>query len=236
MSAVPDPARSPATCPRCAGRSHARGDRQDRPPQAVDQERPRVRRARRRRRARRARRAPRRRWSRSSRFCLAASGTYFLNDANDAEADRLHPTKRSARSPPASSTCAPARIIAVVLIVRRVRDHRADQRLQAHRASSPATSLVTISYTIWLKHEPVIDLAAVAAGLRVPGHRRRRRHRRAAVRLVPHRGRRGIAVHRHREAPRRAGRARVGLVAASPHARRVLHRVPRLRPRGRRRA
>ena len=24
-------------------------------------------------------------------FCLAASGTYFLNDALDAEADRLHP-------------------------------------------------------------------------------------------------------------------------------------------------
>ena len=27
-------------------------------------------------------------------FCFAASGTYFLNDANDAEVDRLHPTKR----------------------------------------------------------------------------------------------------------------------------------------------
>ncbi len=27
-------------------------------------------------------------------FCLAASGTYFLNDALDVEADRRHPTKR----------------------------------------------------------------------------------------------------------------------------------------------
>ena len=27
-------------------------------------------------------------------FCLAASGTYFLNDALDVKADRLHPTKR----------------------------------------------------------------------------------------------------------------------------------------------
>src|SRR5262245_64913570 len=27
-------------------------------------------------------------------FCLAASGTYFLNDAADAEADRMHPAKR----------------------------------------------------------------------------------------------------------------------------------------------
>ena len=28
-------------------------------------------------------------------FCLAASGTYFLNDALDVEADRSHPTKRN---------------------------------------------------------------------------------------------------------------------------------------------
>src|SRR3954465_918063 len=27
-------------------------------------------------------------------FCLAASGTYYLNDAADVEADRRHPTKR----------------------------------------------------------------------------------------------------------------------------------------------
>ncbi|MGH9075807.1 MAG: UbiA family prenyltransferase, partial [Acidimicrobiales bacterium] len=27
-------------------------------------------------------------------FCVAASGTYFLNDTIDAERDRLHPTKR----------------------------------------------------------------------------------------------------------------------------------------------
>jgi decaprenyl-phosphate phosphoribosyltransferase len=27
-------------------------------------------------------------------FCLVASSTYYLNDALDAEADRVHPTKR----------------------------------------------------------------------------------------------------------------------------------------------
>src|SRR5436190_10919265 len=36
-------------------------------------------------------------------FCLAASATYLLNDAADAEADRLHPTKRS--RPIAAATC-----------------------------------------------------------------------------------------------------------------------------------
>src|SRR6187399_3346939 len=28
-------------------------------------------------------------------FCLAASATYFINDAIDADADRMHPTKRT---------------------------------------------------------------------------------------------------------------------------------------------
>src|SRR3954469_2153488 len=28
-------------------------------------------------------------------FCLAASGTYYINDALDVEADRLHPKKRN---------------------------------------------------------------------------------------------------------------------------------------------
>ena len=28
-------------------------------------------------------------------FCLAASGTYLLNDARDVESDRLHPVKRN---------------------------------------------------------------------------------------------------------------------------------------------
>ena len=97
-------------------------------------------------------------------FCLAASGTYFLNDANDAEADRLHPTKR----------LAPDRGR------RPRRAHRAGDRGRADprcRSPSPRRSttsssrgvvagyvLVTLSYTLWLKYEPVIDLAAVAAG------------------------------------------------------------------------
>ena len=96
-------------------------------------------------------------------FCLAASGTYFLNDANDAEADRLHPTKR--HRPIAAGDLDPrtARIIAVVLI------------LLSFAVTAPINDfkltgvvagyvLVTISYTTWLKYEPVIDLAAVASG------------------------------------------------------------------------
>jgi decaprenyl-phosphate phosphoribosyltransferase len=96
-------------------------------------------------------------------FCLAASGTYFLNDANDAEADRLHPTKRLRPIAAGDLDVRTARVIAVILI------------LLALAVTAPINDfklmgvvgcyvLVTISYTTWLKYEPVIDLAAVAAG------------------------------------------------------------------------
>ena len=96
-------------------------------------------------------------------FCLAASGTYFLNDANDAEADRLHPTKRMRPIAAGDLDVRTARVIAVVLI------------LLSFAVTAPINDfkllgvvagyvLVTLSYTLWLKYEPVIDLAAVAAG------------------------------------------------------------------------
>jgi len=96
-------------------------------------------------------------------FCLAASATYLLNDAADAEADRLHPTKRS--RPIAAGNLSPglARVIAIGLIVvacaitAPINDGKLTAVVVAYVA-------VTLSYTLWLKHEPVIDLAAVAAG------------------------------------------------------------------------
>lgn len=96
-------------------------------------------------------------------FCLAASGTYFLNDANDAEADRRHPTKRHRPIAAGDLDIRNARVIAVVLM------------LLSFAVTAPINDfkltgvvagyvLVTVSYTTWLKYEPVIDLAAVAAG------------------------------------------------------------------------
>jgi decaprenyl-phosphate phosphoribosyltransferase len=96
-------------------------------------------------------------------FCLAASGTYFVNDANDAVADRLHPTKR--HRPIAAGHLDPrlARIVAGVLIVLALAISAPvnDGKLTAVIAGY---LVVTFSYTLWLKNEPVIDLAAVAAG------------------------------------------------------------------------
>jgi len=96
-------------------------------------------------------------------FCLAASGTYFLNDANDVEADRLHPTKR--HRPIAAGHLEPrtARLISGVLILFAllVTAPVNDGKLTAVVAGYV---VLTLSYTLWLKYEPVIDLAAVAAG------------------------------------------------------------------------
>jgi decaprenyl-phosphate phosphoribosyltransferase len=96
-------------------------------------------------------------------FCLAASGTYFLNDAMDAEADRLHPTKRHRPVAAGYITPTQAKVVAVVLIV------------AALAISAPFNTgrlvgvvggyvVVTVSYSLWLKHEPILDLGAVAAG------------------------------------------------------------------------
>jgi decaprenyl-phosphate phosphoribosyltransferase len=96
-------------------------------------------------------------------LCLTASGTYFLNDALDAEADRQHPTKRNRPIAAGHLSVGSAKVIAVVLI------------LAGIGISIPVThgelalvvagyATLTVSYSLWLKHEPVIDLAAVAAG------------------------------------------------------------------------
>jgi decaprenyl-phosphate phosphoribosyltransferase len=96
-------------------------------------------------------------------FCLAASATYLLNDSADAAADRLHPTKR--KRPIAAGELSPtaARGVAIGLII-------VACAITAPINSGKLTCVVaayvavTLSYTIWLKHEPVIDLVAVAAG------------------------------------------------------------------------
>jgi decaprenyl-phosphate phosphoribosyltransferase len=96
-------------------------------------------------------------------FCFAASGTYFLNDANDAAVDRLHPTKRLRPIAAGELDVRTARIIAVVLILvsfavtAPINDFELTGVVAAYVA-------VTLSYTLWFKYEPVIDLAAVAAG------------------------------------------------------------------------
>ena len=96
-------------------------------------------------------------------FCLAASGTYYLNDAADVEADRHHPTKRFR---PVASGAVPvtlARVLGVVLVAAGILVGFATGSWHLPAVVAGYVALTT-SYTIWLKHIAVVDLAAVAAG------------------------------------------------------------------------
>lgn len=96
-------------------------------------------------------------------FCLAASATYLLNDAADVEADRLHPVKRDRPiaaghlDPNAARGIAAVLVLLAIAITAPVNDGKLTAVIVAYL-------VVTLAYTMWLKHEPVIDLVAVASG------------------------------------------------------------------------
>lgn len=96
-------------------------------------------------------------------FCLAASGTYFLNDSLDLEADRLHPKKRHRPIASGVVSLGLARVMAALLLLGSVGLALALTRWQLAVVVGCYVG-ITLSYSLWLKHQPVIDIAAVAAG------------------------------------------------------------------------
>ena len=96
-------------------------------------------------------------------FSLAASGVYLINDVCDRAVDRLHPNKRHR---PIAAGQVPLRIALVTAALLLV----AAVVLAASMAPLAFTALiltyvaVQVSYSLWLKHQPVIDLAAVGSG------------------------------------------------------------------------
>lgn len=96
-------------------------------------------------------------------FCLAASGTYFLNDALDADADRQHPVKRNRPIAAGHVSTGLAKVTAVVLIVVAIGISIPINGGQLALVVAGYVA-ITVSYTVWLKHEAVLDLGAVAAG------------------------------------------------------------------------
>src|SRR5207247_5348739 len=95
-------------------------------------------------------------------FCLAASGTYSWNDAFDVLADRMHPKKRMRPVASGEVSVATAKRFGSVLLVAAIAfSFVATWHLAFVVAGYVA---VTLAYTTWLKHEPVLDLATVASG------------------------------------------------------------------------
>ena len=96
-------------------------------------------------------------------FCLAASGTYFINDTLDVEADRHHPVKRL--RPVAAGVVPPplATVVGSVLLAASI--GLAWWLAGSHLALVIAIYVaVTTAYSVRLKHEPVVDLACVSTG------------------------------------------------------------------------
>lgn len=95
-------------------------------------------------------------------FSLAASGVYLVNDALDVEADRVHPTK--CRRPIAAGIVPVplAYVTAAVLFAASIAISIAvTWQLIVVLAVYVA---VQLSYCLWLKHQPVLDICIVASG------------------------------------------------------------------------
>lgn len=95
-------------------------------------------------------------------FCVVSSGTYFLNDALDVDADRRHPVKRHR---PMAAGVFPVRLgltIGLFLLAAGT----AAAAIVGWRLSVVLAVYVAVqlAYSLYLKHQPVYDLAAVAAG------------------------------------------------------------------------
>ncbi|HEV3263887.1 MAG TPA: decaprenyl-phosphate phosphoribosyltransferase [Acidimicrobiales bacterium] len=96
-------------------------------------------------------------------FCLAASGAYFLNDSLDAEADRAHPVKRHR---PIAAGLVPVGmglgigsvLLAISILLGWV---LAGWHMAVVMGSYGAINTL---YSLALKDEPILDLAAVSSG------------------------------------------------------------------------
>ena len=96
-------------------------------------------------------------------MCLAASGTYFWNDALDVESDRQHPTKRfrpiasgavSVKTAKVWGTLLPAAALGVAALTGRWQTV----------AIVAMYIAVTMTYSAIWKHIAVVDLVAIASG------------------------------------------------------------------------
>jgi decaprenyl-phosphate phosphoribosyltransferase len=96
-------------------------------------------------------------------FCFAASGIYVWNDLLDVEADRRHPTKRHRAIASGELSVGAARVFGVVLPIIALGLAALTGRWQT--VAVVATYIViTIVYTLRLKHVPVVDVVTIAAG------------------------------------------------------------------------
>lgn len=104
-------------------------------------------------------------------FCLAASSVYLINDVLDVESDRAHPKKRSRPVAAGLVGSQAASICAAVLAVVAVALPLAFEPILRPEYGGIKLAAIIVgylflqaNYVLWLKHEPVLDIAVVAGG------------------------------------------------------------------------
>jgi decaprenyl-phosphate phosphoribosyltransferase len=95
-------------------------------------------------------------------FCLAASGCYLVNDSCDVELDRMHPEKRLRPVAAGEIGRLSAAVLGTTMMVSAL-------VLAAWHSTSLALTIlaylaVQAAYLLGLKHQPALDLGAVASG------------------------------------------------------------------------
>jgi decaprenyl-phosphate phosphoribosyltransferase len=95
-------------------------------------------------------------------FCAVSSATYLVNDCADRDADLLHPRKHQRPIAAGQVSVRAALTIAAVLFAVGI-GFAALTRWELVLLLV-AYIAAMVGYSLWLKHEPVIDLALVAAG------------------------------------------------------------------------
>lgn len=95
-------------------------------------------------------------------FCLVSSATYLINDVRDIEADRAHPTK-SRRPIPAGELSIPVAVVTAVVLAAVGLGIALAVSLSLFGVVL-AYAAFTLAYSLFLKHEPVIELALLSLG------------------------------------------------------------------------
>jgi 4-hydroxybenzoate polyprenyltransferase len=95
-------------------------------------------------------------------FCALSSDGYLWNDLRDAPADRLHPVKR--RRPIASGQVPPALAVSLALALAAAGLALAFALGSAFLLVASLYMLLTLTYSIWLKHLVLIDVFGISAG------------------------------------------------------------------------
>jgi len=95
-------------------------------------------------------------------FCLASSSAYILNDIMDRERDKSHPRKSKRPIPSGKVSLAEAKAIYFFLLLASL--FLAVTVSPVFIAILLAYLLVSVSYSFYLKHLPIIDLFCISAG------------------------------------------------------------------------